>query len=106
MSTSKTKEHRSIYKKHFSVASMAFLVSCSKKKALVFAATLQTAALLAASSVHILCRGQCPPGVRIDTPAAVPDDEQGASTSGAAAGRPEQAKTKSAKVYGPEWENE
>jgi hypothetical protein len=45
-------------------------------------------------------------GVRNDTPAAVPDDEQEASASGAAAGRPEWAKTKSAKVYGREWENE
>ena len=44
--------------------------------------------------------------VRNDTPAAMPDDEQEASASGAAAGRPERAKTKSAKVYGPEWENE
>jgi hypothetical protein len=51
MSTSKTKEHRSIDKKHFWVASMAFLVSCSKKKALVLAATLLMAALLAAASV-------------------------------------------------------
>ena len=45
-------------------------------------------------------------GVRNDTPAAMPDDEQEASASGAAAGRPERAKTESAKMYGPEWENE
>jgi hypothetical protein len=44
--------------------------------------------------------------VRNDITDAVPVDDQEALASGAVVGRPERAKTKSAKVYGPEWVNE